>query len=331
MQTIPCIDISGYLIDDRRKTNQIVNELKSAAEEVGFFCIVGHGIEGKTIDDLYAMARVFFECPLPEKQRVAPPTQTFPRGWKGIGFEALAYGNAQETPTDLKEYYHFGKEDWPDTPYYNSPEGQLYFYKNIWPEEPLGFKDAANRYYQKMEGLAEQLCRLSALALDLPENFFDNKIDRHITACRINYYPKQVNPPKAGQLRAGAHTDFGMLTILSGEDQPGGLQVLSREKQWIDVATKPDVFVCNIGDLLMHWTNDRWVSNVHRVLNPPESVARSTSRMSIGFFHHPNYDTQVQCIPSCQSPGLPAKYPPVLSGQFRDYKYEVTRKQAAIA
>ena len=169
------------------------------------------------------------------------------------------------------------------------------------------------------------MMELTALALDLPEHFFQDKIDKHITAIRLNYYPEQTTAPKPGQLRAGDHTDYGLLTILNGENVPGGLQVKTRAGDWIDVETDQDTFVVNIGDLLMRWTNDRWVSNVHRVVNPPDSVAARSKRLSIAFFHHPNYDALIECI----APPGKAKYPPVLSGEYRDLKYQQTRLKSA--
>lgn len=327
---VPIIDLAPFLEGSPAGKARTVDALARAAEEIGFFAVEGHGIPRATIDRLYTVSRQFFEQPLEVKQRVAPPVPTYPRGYKGVGFEALAAGNAVATPPDLKEYYHFGRESLPaDDPYYSGPEGRKYFFRNIWPDEPLGFADAADEYYRAMDRLSQNLCRASALALGLDEHFFGDKIDRHITAVRINHYPRQENPPADGQLRAGAHTDYGMLTILSGENAPGGLQVLTRQGTWVDVPTDRYRLVCNIGDLLMRWTNDRWVSNTHRVLNPPREVARTSSRISIGFFHHPNYDARIECIPSCTGPGNPPKYAPVYSGEFRDYKYNVTRVQNA--
>lgn len=115
------------------------------------------------------------------------------------------------------------------------------------------------------------------------------------------------------------------MTILNGENAAGGLQVRTRGGAWIDVATEPDTFVVNIGDLLMRWTNDRWVSNAHRVANPPDSLAARSKRLLIAFFHHPNYDAVVECI----APAGKAKYPPVRSGGYRDEKYMQTRVKSA--
>jgi isopenicillin N synthase-like dioxygenase len=328
LEEVPVIDLAPFLSNEAAGRKKVVDGLTRAAEEIGFFTIIGHGVPEATVHRLYTEAREFFELPLEEKQKVAPPSRDYPRGWKAVGFEALAFGNDLKTPTDLKEYYHFGRESWPEShPYYASDEGRRTFHRNVWPARPAGLRTAADAYYRAMEKLSEDLCRASALALGLEENYFQQHIDKHITATRINYYPRQENPPAEGQLRAGAHTDYGMLTILSGENAPGGLQVQTRSGKWVNVTTDPHRFVCNIGDLLMRWTNDRWVSNVHRVLNPPREVARSTSRISIGFFHHPNYDANVECIPSCTDQAHPPKYEPVRSGDFRDYKYSVTREQ----
>ena len=323
MDSIPVIDIGPFLSGSAEGRNAVPAQVRVAAERIGFFAISGHGVKRTVLDALYAEAHSFFDLPLAEKQRMAPPRPDYQRGYKAVGFEALAAGNALDTPPDLKEYYHFGLPDIPDDTYYTGTEGRRHFFPNRWPARPAGFAAAADAYYRAMEALAGTLCRISALALDLPERFFDDKTDRHITAARINYYPRQDDPPAEGQLRAGAHTDYGMLTILSGESAPG-LQVLTRAGEWVDVATDKYRFVCNIGDLLMRWTNDRWVSNTHRVLNPPREMARASSRMSIAFFHHPNYDSSIECITGCAG-HAPPKYAPVLSGEFRDEKYAVTR------
>ena len=325
MDRIPVIDIEPFLSGTVGGREGVPAAIRQAAEAIGFFAIEGHGVPRATMDKLYATAHEFFGLPLEEKQRVAPPRPDFPRGYKAVGFEALAAGNALATPPDLKEYYHFGRPVVPPDPYFSGEQGRKHFFANQWPVRPAGFAQAADEYYLAMEKLSVTLCRISALALGLPEHFFDDKIDRHITAARINYYPRQDDPPAEGQLRAGAHTDYGMLTILSGESAPG-LQVLTRSGEWVDVPTDKYRFVCNIGDLLMRWTNDRWVSNTHRVLNPPQEMAKASSRMSIAFFHHPNYDAKIECIPGCAG-DAPPKYEPVLSGDFRDYKYAVTRSQ----
>ena len=319
--SIPVLDLSDALHGDLAARRKLAAYLDRTCREIGFFTLVGHGAPMAVLDDLRAKANQFFALPLEEKRRAIHPVAGTPRGYRALGIEALSYGNDRETPPDLKEYYHFGRETWPDEPYFTGPEGRRYFIPNLWPAGPQGFKEAAERYYAEMERISLALMRLAALALGRDEHFFDDKIDRHITAMRINFYPAQTTAPLPGQLRAGEHTDYGNFTILNGESAPGGLQVRTRAGEWLDVETEPATFVMNIGDLLMRWTNDRWVSNTHRVVNPPDSVAARAQRLSIAFFHHPNYDTLIECI----APPGQAKYPPVGSGEYRDLKYRQTR------
>ena len=317
---IPVIDLSSALTGNRDDRVRVGQEIDRTCTEIGFFTIKGHGVPADVIKDLNQKAHAFFALPMEEKSKVTPADIKHPRGYKPIGYEALGHGNANMTPPDLKEYYHFGRESWPADPYFTGSEGQRYFIANTWPDTPVGFGEAARRYYGEMERLVGKLMQVTALGLGLDEHFFDDKIDKHITAMRLNFYPEVKEPPRPGQLRGGEHTDYGLLTILNGENVPGGLQVQTRSGTWIDVETDPDTFVVNIGDLLMRWTNDRWVSNVHRVATPPAHAA-GKKRLSMAFFHHPNYDALIECI----APPGEGKYPPVRSGEYRDLKYRQTR------
>ena len=320
MQRIPIIDVSAARSGGLASRQAIAREIDATCREIGFFTITGHGVPVATMDELRSKAHTFFALPLEEKCKAIHPVPGTPRGFRAQGLEALAHANAGTTPADLKEFYHLGRENWPEETYYTGPEGRRYFIPNLWPRTPEGFAHAAAVYYAEMEKLAALMMRLTALALGLEEHFFDDKIDRHVSAMRLNFYPEQTSTPKPGQLRAGAHTDYGGFTILNGENVPGGLQVLAKNRQWIDVETHPDTFVINIGDLLMRWTNDRWVSNTHRVVNPPAAVASRAKRLSIAFFQQPNYDALIECV----APPGKAKYPPVKSGEYRDAKYRQT-------
>jgi isopenicillin N synthase-like dioxygenase len=164
-----------------------------------------------------------------------------------------------------------------------------------------------------MSDLATELMRLFALALGLDEHWFDDKIDKHITNLTLSNYPDQTVDPLPGQLRAGAHTDFGSLTILRTEDRPGGLEVLTSAGRWVAVPIVPGTFIVNIGDLMAQWTNDRWISTMHRVVNPPPKQTNSTRRQSIIFFHQPNYDADIECLPTCRA-GSP-RYATITSGE----------------
>jgi isopenicillin N synthase-like dioxygenase len=176
-----------------------------------------------------------------------------------------------------------------------------------------------------MEKVSWQLMRIFALSLGLDESFFDSKIDKHVSSLRFINYPDQQTPPVEGQKRAGEHTDYGALTILKVEDAPGGLQVRDRAGNWIDVGYVPGTFVVNIGDLMMQWTNDRWISTLHRVMNPPPDAANSSRRISLVFFHQPNYDAEVAYLPTCISAENAAKYPPTTSGAHWRGKNQAAR------
>jgi isopenicillin N synthase-like dioxygenase len=321
---VPVIDLAAARAGApaaRRATAAVVDE---ACREIGFFAIRGHGVPDATVDALRVKALDFFARPLAEKMAARHPVAGTNRGYHQVGGESLAAANDAEAPPDLKEFFHVGPADVSDDPYYTSALGRRHFLPNLWPAAPVGFAEAATAYYRAMSGLIVELMRLAALALDVPERFFDDKVDRSIGTMRLNYYPAQATPPRPGQLRASAHTDYGGFTILSGEDVAGGLQVRRRDGAWVDVATTPTMFVVNIGDLLMRWTNDRWLSNLHRVVNPPPEAGRA-ARLSIAFFNHPNYDALIECLPSQG----PARHAPVLSGEYRDGKYAKTLAPAA--
>ena len=317
MTAIPVIDLTPARDGGPTDRLRVARTIDAACYEIGFFTITGHGVGKETISDLRAAAHVFFALPLEDKLTARHPVEGTNRGYHPVGGEALSTANDRAAPPDLKEFFHVGPVDVTRDPYYTGEPGPRHFLPNVWPAVPSGFERAAAAYYRTMSDLILFLMRLTALALGIEETFFDRKVDRSIGTMRLNYYPAQTVPPRPDQLRAGAHTDYGGFTILSGEDVPGGLQVRTRDGDWIDVHTEPDKLVVNIGDLLMRWTNDRWLSTLHRVVNPPWSREATRPRLSIAFFNHPNYDVVIECL---AAPGQ-AKHPPVVSGEYRDFKY----------
>ena len=320
MNHVPVIDLGPARHGGRAERRQVAGAIDRACREIGFFAITGHGVPDRLVERLRAVAHQFFELPMAEKLAYRHPVAGTNRGYHPVGGEALSKANDAAAPPDLKEFFHVGPVVVGDDAYYTSAEGRAHFARNIWPSRPAEFERAATEYYATMSGLIVSLMRLAALALDVDEAFFDDKVDRSIGTMRLNYYPAQAMAPEPGQLRASAHTDYGGFTILSGEDVPGGLQVRTRGGDWIDVPTSPTSFVVNIGDLLMRWTNDRWLSNLHRVVNPPRGEGPTGARLSIAFFNHPNYDTLIECLPSQG----PARHAPVRSGAYRDLKYAKT-------
>jgi isopenicillin N synthase-like dioxygenase len=327
MADVPVIDLSPARSGGLSARREVARRIDEACREIGFFAITGHGVPDRLVEDVRRLGHTFFEQDDARKLAARHPIQGMNRGYHAAGRESLAAANDAAAPPDLKEYFHVGPVDVGNDPYYTSPVGRRFFEPNVWPASPAGFEHAVTMYYRSMGGIVVRLMRLAALALDVDEAFFDDKVDRSVGTMRLNYYPVPLVPPLPGQLRSGAHTDYGGFTILSGEDVPGGLQVRTRDGRWIDVATMPTTFVVNIGDLLMRWTNDRWLSNMHRVVNPPLGGAPPRARLSIAFFNHPNYDALIECLPSQGPP----RHPPVVSGDYRDTKYAKTGQVPAAA
>lgn len=302
----------------------VAEAVRTACESIGFFAIRGHRVPDEVVSDLRASARAFFALPVEEKAKVARPRPEQNRAWHAEGTETLARLAGNESPPDYKEVFAMGPPDVPDEPYYTAAPGAYPNYApNLWPARPEGFEAAWRAYWREMEALQEVLCRIFAVALDLPEEFFLRFIDRHCSMLRALYYPPQKTAPLPGQLRAGAHTDLGMLTVLKNEAAAGGLEVRDLAGRWHAAPVVEDGFIVNIGDLLMRWTNDRFVSTLHRVVNPP-AEAVSSSRLSIAYFVAPNYDAVIECLPTCAGPGRPAKYPPVTVAGYRNERFART-------
>lgn len=313
MSVVPVIDISPARRDAAGR-RAVADAIGAANESVGFLVIAGHGVPGELIDDMYRVTAEFFALPYEEKLAVRCVRPEESRGYMPPKSRALAYSRGERTPADLVEFFAAGLPEVPeDDPYYKPENAGVNFRPNVWPERPAHFAEVWTRYYRAMEGLAQELMRLFALALDLDEHYFDDKIDKHCSNLFANHYPPLETPPEPGQLRLGAHTDYGSLTLLHQDDAAGGLQVF-KDGEWHDVAAIPGTFIVNIGDLMARWTNDRWVSTLHRVQNPPLHDPASR-RISIPFFCQPNYDALIEALPTCVSPENPAKYPPITSGR----------------
>jgi len=292
---IPLIDLSDSFISANGKA-KAAEEVAEACRTVGFFSIVGHNVDPKVMNDTWELTRSYFDQPAEEKMKV-PMTPDYPYGYDGMESESLAKGYGDnDDPPDLNESFCIGP--------YNPAAGMA---APMWPEYPSGFSSAWLAYYKELEKLSQHMLSLFALGLKLDENFFAGVLSHHRSALRALNYPEQTKPPLPNQIRAGAHTDYGALTILR-QDDVGGLQALNRNKEWQEVEYTPDSFVINLGDLMQNWTNDLWVSNAHRVIN--KSPRR---RQSMAFFCNINHDHLVECIPTCQSPENPAKYPPILA------------------
>jgi isopenicillin N synthase-like dioxygenase len=310
---IPTIDLSLLRSGNERERCAVARQIDAACTDTGFFMIVGHGVPPDLVATTRQRAIDFFALPDAEKMKVERPPAKISRGYNRIGDRSLAYSMGEVAPPDIQEAFAFG------------PEGvdvlmakvdktiaQMYA-PNIWPERPHDFKQVMQSYHAAMSSVAARVLSAMALSLGAPEDYFVDKFDREASVARIIRYPAVSQIPLPGQLRAGVHTDYGCITFVRGDDTPGGLQVKARHGDWIDVHIPPDAFVCNIGDTMMRWSNDRWVSTLHRVAVPPPDAVPS-DRISLVFFHNPNPDTLVRCFDSCVGSG--AKYPPITSGEY---------------
>lgn len=328
---IPVLELSRFLRGDETDRKRAARDTDAICRDIGFLAITGHEVPESSINDIYHCSKAFFHLPDEAKRAVRQPSPDLIRGYIGMGLAALGTTQGEETPPDFKESFSIGPVDVdPEELDRSIPGVRHHFSENLWPHGLEEFRQAWTRYYREMTRLSHDILRLFACALDLEENYFASFSDRHISILGAMFYPNQDPPPKPGQLRAGAHTDFGTLTILKPDQAPGGLQVLSRTGNWVPAITPPDGFIVNIGDLMARWTNDRWVSTLHRVVNPPPDQRLGSERLSIGFFHQPNYDALVECLPSCQDAGNQAKYPPVAAGDhlYSQFASQVVHAEA---
>ena len=302
---IPVIDIAPFLRADDGAAD-VVEAVRTACADTGFFVIRGHRVSAASTDAIAATSRAFFDLPDAEKARIKG-TGDEPGGlmYFPLEAEALAAGRGVATPGDLKQSLDYGPG----------------FGGSAWPAAPAGLHAAWLAYYAEMEVLAGELRRIFALAIGLPEGFFDPFFDRHHSSLRVLDYPDQASDPEPGQLRAGEHTDYGVLTILRSQSSSGGLQAQSRAGEWVDVPAIEGTYVINIADALMRWTNDAWRSTPHRVVNPPAASRSGSRRQSIAFFHNPNVDAEIACLDAFCTPANPRRYEPVVYGQYAEQRY----------
>jgi isopenicillin N synthase-like dioxygenase len=297
-------------------------EVDDICRTTGFLAIVQHGVPQEKIDAVWLEAKAFFDLPPDEKLKVRAPRKGYPYGYLGPEREALARSRGVDTPPDLKESFNGGPSKAPA--HITDVDALAFCYaETIWPDRPQ-FRAAWMNYYTAMEDLAARLMRVFAVALQMPEHYFDAFIKYPVSALRALNYPEQHFAPRAGQLRAGAHTDYGSLTILLPQAVSKGLEILTPDGAWAPVPPIPGAFIVNIGDLMARWTNNRWVSTLHRVVNPPPDEGGLDRRQSLAFFHQPDWDAEIAVLPACVSAGDRPHYDSVRSGPYLMSKFRAT-------
>lgn len=323
--SFPVFDLSAFERSDDKGKRQMGREVDLICRASGFLAVQNHGIPDDVIARVWQAAHDFFDLPPEEKDKVRAPYPGYPYGYLGPGAEALARSKGVDSPPDLKESFNGGPLAVP--PGLTDKEALDFCYAaTIWPNAKPEFRPAWEAYYRAITDLAARIMKVFAVALELPEDYFQSYIGQPISALRALNYPELLAPPPEGQLRAGAHTDYGSLTILLPQPGSKGLEILTPEGAWREVPPVDGAFVINIGDLMARWTNDRWVSTLHRVVNVPPEQGGLDRRQSLAFFHQPDWFASIETLPSCLAPGEAPKYEPVLSGPYLMGKFKSTVK-----
>lgn len=303
-------DLAGFEASKGAARAELATQLDGICKASGFLVLTGHGISHPVIHAVWHAAQSFFAQDAATKLAVKAPYAGYPYGYLGPDSEALAKSKGVETPPDLKESFNGGPLA---TPAGASADALAFCYQpTIWPALD-GFRAAWEAYYAAMEDLAARIMRAFAAALSLPDDYFDAYIATPISALRALHYPATPKDVKHQQQRAGAHTDYGSLTILLPQAGSQGLQVQHGDA-WIDVPAPQDAFVINIGDLMARWTADKWVSTLHRVV----AIQGQPARQSLAFFHQPDWDAQISPLDGSDA------YSAVKSGPYLMEKFKAT-------
>jgi isopenicillin N synthase-like dioxygenase len=313
------IDLRPFRDGDEADRRRVAAQFDLAARTSGFLSISGHGVDPDLIVEMLDVTAGFFDLEPHEKMEYFVADRAANRGYAPEGSEALAYSlGEQDLPTDLFEAFNVGLElsatDLAD-PYYAARRDTL-FAANVWPAVPSTFRDTWLEYLDAVDRVANEVMSAAAVALGMPADHFVSSLDKGPTVMRANNYQRRAGAPdpQPNQMRMGAHTDYGSITVLLADPVPG-LQICDDAGHWHDVVPVPGSFIVNVGDLLAEWSNDRWRSTLHRVVPPPSSDDGPVRRRSVAWFQQPNWDAVIECLPSCRDDSNPPRYAPVTSGE----------------
>jgi isopenicillin N synthase-like dioxygenase len=311
---VPTVDLEPWWEGGPSERAAVGAAFDAAASQVGFAQIVGHRIPDRVIDDMVAASDAFFALSLERKLAARPHDLTVNRGYAASGTEALSYSIGDAAPPDLFEAFNIGEDDVDEADPFYAAERHRMFAANIWPDEPAALRPALVAYFAEARRVALALTDVFAVALGLPEQWFRPFVDRSTTTMRTINYERRAGEadPLPDQQRMGAHTDYGVVTVLWADRTPG-LEILGADGHWHGAVPDPGALLVNLGDLTAEWTNDRWRSTLHRVV--PPSAPGAVRRRSTAFFFDANWDARVECVPTCTDAAHPPKYPPVVAGE----------------
>jgi isopenicillin N synthase-like dioxygenase len=312
---IPVIDLAPWWGTEADR-HVVGREVDAAARRFGFFQVVGHRVPPELIDSMVTASSDFFALPVEVKQRSTPEDPSINRGYAARGTEALSYSIGRDAPPDLFEAFNIGEDEVDETDPFYAAQLRGAFAPNIWPPHPPDLRHALVDYFNSARQLALTLTEVFAVALGLPDGWFAPYVDRSTTTMRAIRYERRAGEgdPLPGQQRMGAHTDYGIVTVLYAEPV-AGLQIVAPDGEWIDVIPAEGAMVINLGDLTAQWTNDEWRSTVHRVVPPSSPLGGPAVRRSAAFFLDGNWDAVIECLPTCSTVDKPAQYAPVTAGQ----------------
>lgn len=297
LNEIPVIDLTKLI--DGSDPQSVADQIGDVCERIGFLYIKHHGVDQGLVERMAELTKQLFDLPMAQKQKmnIVHSAQTL-RGYIPMYGENVDPDNTK----DFKECFDYGQHDDVVEPFFGP---------NLMPEPWVEFKEVAEQYHDEMLKLARKLISAIALSLNLPADYFEKLQRKPITIQRLLHYPPQAGEIRQEEIGIGAHTDYGFLTILA-QDANGGLQVKNREGDWISAPPIPDTFVVNIGDLVQTFTNDRYISTLHRVIN-----TSGRERYSMPFFIDLDFNAQVSVVDTCQSEHNPPKYESYTCGQHK--------------
>ena len=303
---VPSLDLADFTGGDVEKKKSFVAALGEAYNNIGFVAIKNHGLSDTLTSQLYAIVKKFFSLPDEIKQKYELSELFGQRGYIGKGKEH-AKGR---TTGDLKEFFHIGQEVVDGDPI------KAEYPDNIWPGELSEMEEVGMEAYKTLENTGKQILRAIALYLNQEEHYFEDKVHNGNSILRpIHYCPiENLDAVPEDAVRAAEHGDINLITLLMGASADG-LQVLRRDGKWIPITALPDQLVVNVGDMMARLTNDKLKSTIHRVVNPPKELMK-TSRFSIPFFMHPRSEMNLTCLESCIDDEHPKKYTDMTAGEF---------------
>ncbi len=303
--SIPVVDLADFLSGDQEKKNFFVQKLGQAYEDVGFVAVKNHGVPDELIAHLYEYVQQFFSLPLEQKLKYEVPGLAGQRGYTSFGRE---HAKGSDAP-DLKEFFQYGQvvED-------NDPI-QSEYPENVQVSEIQSFNETLFKAYKNFQKSGTALLQAISLYLGLEEHFFDEYVHNGNSILRCIHYPPIIQEPKSA-IRAEQHEDINLITLLVGASADG-LQILTKQNEWVGVTSLPEQIVVNVGDMLQRFTNNKLRSTTHRVVNPSRELWH-TSRFSIPFFLHPRSSMSLACIESCVSKTSPKAYPDATAGEYLD-------------